>query len=210
MLAAIGIVKGQPFSPDATTRSILDKAAKTAYKMSRVIGFEENVSGRSFLIYPDRHWVNPVADGTPSNPGGAMDLASTKVALIEVASETERDVIDPFFQWKHNGRPAGNGWNRSTNNARFGTDYFNRTGTAKSNMFDNAPEETQYFYTDDDSRGSPLDGTNGYTITFPAGALPPVNGFWISEVVSGPMRCTTRAPTSSANLASLTTVTPNT
>ena len=43
--------------------------------MSRVIGFEENVSGRSFLIYPDRHWVNPVADGTPVEPGGAMDLA---------------------------------------------------------------------------------------------------------------------------------------
>ena len=56
MFAAIGIVKGEPFNPDATTRSILDKAAKTAYKMSRVIGFEKNVSGRSFLIYPDRHW----------------------------------------------------------------------------------------------------------------------------------------------------------
>ena len=60
----------------------------------------------------------------------------------------------PFFEWKHNGRPAGNGWNRSTNNARFGTDYFNRTGTAKSNMFDNKPTETQYFYTDDDSAGA--------------------------------------------------------
>lgn len=45
MFAAIGIVKGEPFNPDATTRSILDKAAKTAYKMSRVIGFEKNVSG---------------------------------------------------------------------------------------------------------------------------------------------------------------------
>jgi hypothetical protein len=75
MLAAIGIVKDQPFNPDAHTRDILDKAAKTAYKMSRVIGFEQAVSGRSFLVYPDRHWVNPVADGTPSNPGGAMDLA---------------------------------------------------------------------------------------------------------------------------------------
>ena len=44
-------------------------------------------------------------------------------------------------------------------------------------MFDNAPEETQYFYTDDDSKGAPLDGRNGYEITFSAGALPPVNGF---------------------------------
>src|SRR4029079_18439641 len=34
MLAAIGIVKGQPFTPDAHTREILDQAAKTGYKMS--------------------------------------------------------------------------------------------------------------------------------------------------------------------------------
>ena len=59
MLASIGIVKGQPFNPDAATRAILDKAAKTAYKMSRVVGFEETVGGRSFRIYPDRRWVNP-------------------------------------------------------------------------------------------------------------------------------------------------------
>src|SRR6516165_11369915 len=38
MLAALGIVKGQPFQPDAHTREVLDRAAKTAYKMSRVIG----------------------------------------------------------------------------------------------------------------------------------------------------------------------------
>jgi hypothetical protein len=101
-----------------------------------------------------------------------------KKSLVEVAQETERDVIGPFFQWKRNGCPAGNGWNRSTNNARFGTDYFNRTGTAKSNMFDNAPEETQYFYTDNDSDGKPLSGEANYEIIFPAGEIPPVKGFW--------------------------------
>ena len=61
MLAAIGIVKGQPFSPDPRTREILDRAAKTAYKMSRVIGFEDIVSGRNFRMYPNRRWVNPLA-----------------------------------------------------------------------------------------------------------------------------------------------------
>jgi hypothetical protein len=75
MLAAIGIVKGQPFKPDDRTRDILDRAAKTAYKMSRVIGFQETVSGRSFRVYPDRRWLNPIADGTPENPGGPFDLA---------------------------------------------------------------------------------------------------------------------------------------
>jgi len=80
MLASIGIVKGQSFNPDAHTRSILDLAAKTAYKTSRVIGFEQAVGDRSFIIYPDRHWINPFADGTPTNPGGAMDLAWDRVA----------------------------------------------------------------------------------------------------------------------------------
>lgn len=68
MLASIGIVKGKPFAPDPAMRAILDRAAKTAYKTSRVVGFEDAISGRSFRVYPDRRWLNPVPDGTPSNP----------------------------------------------------------------------------------------------------------------------------------------------
>ncbi|MGI6853307.1 DUF1254 domain-containing protein [Mesorhizobium sp. 1B3] len=101
-----------------------------------------------------------------------------KKVLIETAVETEEKVIKPFFEWKHNGRPAGNGWNRSTNNAQWGIDYFNRTGTSKSNMFDNRPNETQYFYTDYDGSGAQLEGSKAYSVTFPAGQEPPVNGFW--------------------------------
>jgi hypothetical protein len=81
MLAAIGIIKGQPFTPDAHTREILDLAAKTGYKMSRVIGFEEKVSGRSYRMYSDRRsWVNPFADGTPANPTGTLSLSWANVA----------------------------------------------------------------------------------------------------------------------------------
>jgi hypothetical protein len=64
------------------------------------------------------------------------------------------------------------------NNAEWGTDYLNRTGTAKSNMYDNRPEETKYIYRDDDSQDKQLDGHNLYTITFPKGQTPPVRGFW--------------------------------
>lgn len=75
MLATLGIVEGQPFEPDAHTRDLLDKAAKTGYKMSRVIGFESTVAGRDFRVYPDRKWLNPMADGTRENPGGPFDLS---------------------------------------------------------------------------------------------------------------------------------------
>jgi len=72
MLATLGIVKGQPFNPDAHTREILNDAAKTGYKMSRVVGFESNVSGLSYVVYPDHHWLNPFAGATPANPTGAF------------------------------------------------------------------------------------------------------------------------------------------
>lgn len=101
-----------------------------------------------------------------------------KKALVEVAIETEVDVISPMFKWKYNGIPAGNGWSRSFNNAQWGYDYLMRTSTARSNMFDNRPTETQYFYTDNDSEGNQLKSEKLYSVTFEKGQLPPVNGFW--------------------------------
>jgi len=108
----------------------------------------------------------------------AVKDPAIKQALVEAAVETEQNVFAPFFQWKHNGTPAGNNWNRSANNAQYGVDYFDRAGTAKSNMYDNKPDETQYFYTDVDSTGAQLNGNGQYAITFPTGQVPPVKGFW--------------------------------
>jgi hypothetical protein len=80
MLAAIGIIKGQPFAPDAHTRAILDQAAKTGYKTSRVIGFEEEVSGNSYRMYSDRRWLNPMDNVTPPSPRTTLDLSFKNVA----------------------------------------------------------------------------------------------------------------------------------
>jgi hypothetical protein len=101
-----------------------------------------------------------------------------RAAMIESAREAESTTLKRRLDWRHNGHSAGNGWNRSTNNARWGIDYFNRIGTARSNMFDNRPEETQYFYTDFDGDGRALTGAGSYAVTFAAGQEPPVQGFW--------------------------------
>jgi hypothetical protein len=110
--------------------------------------------------------------------GAAARDPAIAALLTQAAVEAERSVLSDFLQWKHNGVPAGNNWNRSKNNAQWGVDYFNRTGTAKSNMYDNKPDETQYFYTDVDAAGAQLQGANQYAITFARGQLPPVRGFW--------------------------------
>ena len=111
-----------------------------------------------------------------------LDLAARdpdiKQAIVNEAFDTEKEIITPFFRWEHNGKPAGNGWNRSLHNAEWGIDYYDRTGTARSNMFDNRPNETQDFYTDYDASGDQLESSKSYTVTFPDGELPPVNGFW--------------------------------
>ncbi len=44
-------------------------------------------------------------------------------------------------------------------------------------MFDDKPNETQYFYTDNDLSGAPINGSRNYSITFAAGQEPPVEGF---------------------------------
>ena len=116
-------------------------------------------------------WIGSVLDAAAKDP-------KIKKTLTETAIAAERELIDPFLQWRNNGRSAGNGWNSPVNNAEWRTDYVNRTGTAKSNMFENLPTETKYIYTDDDSQGQQLSGQNTYSITFPKGQLPPVKGFW--------------------------------
>ena len=68
MLASIGIVKGKPFKPDASTRAILAAAARSAYKISRVLGFEDELGGVTYRLYKDRQWVNPFAAGRGTDP----------------------------------------------------------------------------------------------------------------------------------------------
>jgi hypothetical protein len=101
-----------------------------------------------------------------------------KEVLVQTAVSSEKEIISPLFDFHNNGLPVGNGWNSPPNGANWGYDYLSRAATAKSNMYDNAPQETRYIYTDFDSSGQRLNGAHGYTVTFPAGQTPPVDGFW--------------------------------
>jgi hypothetical protein len=178
------------------------------YPLSKFTGKMQILDWSKAPIYPsasssgsgETKWVNPesffdelpaVLKNVPPLPGeealykwigSVLDAAATdpvnKQTLKETAIATEHELMESFLQWHYNGRDAGNGWNSPVNNAQWGTDYLNRVATAKSNIFENKPEETKYFYRDFDSQGQQLHGKNLYTITFPKGQLPPVKGFW--------------------------------
>ena len=148
----------------------------------------------------EMRWVNPqtffdqlpgVMGKVPPMPGeealyasiqSVLDAAEKdpqiKKFLKDTAVAAEGELIAPLFQWRYNGAPAGNGWNSPVNSARWGTDYLNRAATAKSNIYENVPEETKYLYTDYDQAGKPLHGQSLYAVTFPKDGTPPVKGFW--------------------------------
>src|SRR5207244_8641718 len=58
MLAAIGIVKDQPFAPDAHKRELLDKAARTAAAMGKCIFSQFTGEQPGGLWWKDRQYVN--------------------------------------------------------------------------------------------------------------------------------------------------------
>ncbi|WP_430470850.1 DUF1254 domain-containing protein [Thalassospira lucentensis] len=113
---------------------------------------------------------------------GLLDAAKNDPEIAETikqaANEAETDIIAKFQNFRTNGVKLEGGWNSPPNVADWGYDYVTRTATAKSNMYTNQPTETRYFFLEVDSNGDRLNGDNAYTVTFPKGKEPPVNGFW--------------------------------
>ena len=101
-----------------------------------------------------------------------------KEAFTQGAVEADKELVTPLFQFSNYGIKLKNNWTTTNNGADFGTDYYTRTAAAKSNIFINKAAETKYFYQDFDSNKERLNGSNKYTVTFPKGQIPPVNGFW--------------------------------
>ena len=107
------------------------------------------------------------------------DLAIGQKLEIGLGLKQGKDRVDAAVE------EAGakiNGWNIS---APFGdADHFNgdwllRAAAAQAGIYGNDAEEAMYPMTRHDLSGEPIDCTaNTYTITFPAGDLPPVNAFW--------------------------------
>jgi hypothetical protein len=149
MLATIGIIKDKPFTPDAHTREILDRAAKTGYKTSRVIGLEDDfVGGISYRVYPDRHWLNPMADGTPAKPGGVKDTSWMNVAGAYPYLDLDARI------WMF-------------------TDYY----SLSPGMISQIPGKgAKYMIGFTDSGGSPLSGASNYRLNLPPNI--PAANFW--------------------------------
>ncbi|ARP98528.1 DUF1254 domain-containing protein [Pseudorhodoplanes sinuspersici] len=84
---------------------------------------------------------------------------------------------------------SANGWRISSlfgDAAFFNGDWLKRAAGAKAGIYGNDSVEATYPLGKFDSEGKPLDGSqHNYTLTFPAGQLPPVNAFWSVTMYDG-------------------------
>ena len=92
-------------------------------------------------------------------------------------------------QWLASGMKNVNGWGIGSffgDRAFFAGDWLKRAGAAKGGIYGNDAAEAMYPFTRTTATGEPLDGSkHDYTITFPAGQLPPVNAFWSVTMYDG-------------------------
>jgi hypothetical protein len=82
-----------------------------------------------------------------------------------------------------------NGWNIGSffgDRAFFDGNWLKRAAAAKGGLYGNDAVEATYPFTRVDATGEKLDGSkHNYTLTFPAGQLPPVNAFWSVTMYDG-------------------------
>lgn len=77
----------------------------------------------------------------------------------------------------------------------FAGNWLARAAGARAGIYGNDPVEATYPLTRSDGDGQPLDGSKAnYTLTFPAGQLPPVNAFWSLTMYDGKTQLLIRNP----------------
>ncbi|MNG05119.1 hypothetical protein D3C84_882930 [compost metagenome] len=103
--------------------------------------------------------------------------------------------VDKFLA---SGTKIINGWNVG---AYFGdqtfykADWLKRAGAAKGGLYGNDAVEAMYPNTRTDGTGQTLDTSKRkYTLTFPAGKLPPVNAFWSVTMYDGKSQLLVKNP----------------
>jgi len=119
-------------------------------------------------------------------PGKKIDLKDLspehRDALKAVALLSMKEGDDKVKTYLDSGMQDINGWKLGAlfgDNSFYEGDWLKRSAAAMGGIYGNDAEEAVYPMTRTDSKGETLDGSkHNYTLTFPAGELPPVNAFW--------------------------------
>ncbi len=114
------------------------------------------------------------------------DLSLEHKAAVLLGLKAGSDKVDNFL---NTGFKNINGWKVGAafgDSTFYSGDWLKRAAAAKGGIYGNDAVEAMYPMTREDVSSQPLDGSkHNYTLTFPAGELPPVNAFWSVTMYDG-------------------------
>jgi hypothetical protein len=119
-------------------------------------------------------------------PFDFKSLPAEQKEAFRLGMKSGDEKVDKFLA---SGVKNVNGWNIGSffgDRDFFKANWVMRAGAAKGGLYGNDAVEATYPFTRADATGEKLDGSkNNYTLTFPAGQLPPVNAFWSVTMYDG-------------------------
>jgi hypothetical protein len=122
----------------------------------------------------------------PGKTFAFKDLSLEHKAAILLAMKEGDDKVDAYL---NTGAKDINGWKVTSlfgDAAFFSGHWLKRAAAAKGGIYGNDAVEAMYPMTRVDATGATLDASkHNYTLTFPAGQLPPVNAFWSVTMYDG-------------------------
>jgi hypothetical protein len=111
-------------------------------------------------------------------PGKPFDMAALDEDVQAALRDLPRKALDKIESNRDSIGEMRNGWVISKGLGVYGTDYMKRAVVAAFGWPANLEKDAVYPYAAVDAEGQKLSGADSYTITFPKGHTPPVNGFW--------------------------------
>ena len=111
-------------------------------------------------------------------PGKPFEMSKLDPAVQTALKDTPQNALRKIEGNKNSMGEMVNGWIVAKGLGTYGTNYLKRATVAAFGWPANQQADAVYPYTEFDSAGQKLNGTNKYTLIFPKDAAPPVSGFW--------------------------------
>ncbi|MFB0491206.1 hypothetical protein ABIE45_003792 [Methylobacterium sp. OAE515] len=127
-----------------------------------------------------------LADGVPVAkmaslgivPGQPFDPSGQPPAIREAVERAPKEAILRIMGHLRATGSHVNGWTFTTEGGDYGKDYLQRALVTAVGLGCNLPQDAVYPLATVDAAGRRLTGASTYVMRFPAGELPPVDGFW--------------------------------
>jgi hypothetical protein len=174
-------------------------AAKIDFVPATTKGIRENFfayldAALEFVpVTPENKEIRDRLASVGIGPGKTIDLKDLSPAhreeLKAVALLSMKEGGDQVKTYLDSGMDNINGWRLGAlfgDSSFYAGDWLKRSAAAVGGIYGNDAEEAVYPMARTDANGEALDGSkHNYTLTFPAGELPPVNAFWSVTMYDG-------------------------